>query len=187
MRTLMLWGIFGQNDIRLVRRDSILVFLVAYPLVWSLVSRWAVPALAQWLRPTFELQPYYPLIASYLLVLAPPLAYGSVIGFLLLDERDDGTMTALRVAPVPFDGYLAYRFLIPIVLGVAVVWVAVPLAGIVSISFPALTAVAQRALQNQEVSTENCSFTHLNQSGDVKASGGYISDCVLCDWRDEDD
>ena len=142
MRTLMLWGIFGRNDLRLVRRDSMLAFLVAYPLVWSLVSRWAVPALAQWLRPTFELPPYYPLIASYLLVLAPPLAYGSVIGFLLLDERDDGTMTALRVAPVPFDGYLAYRFLIPIVLGVAIVWVVVPLAGIVSISFPALTAVA---------------------------------------------
>ena len=42
-------------------------------------------------------------------LMTAPGMIGFVIGFLLLDERDAGTLTALRVTPLSMRHYLAYR------------------------------------------------------------------------------
>ena len=132
----------GSNDFRLVRRQSLLFFMLAYPLAWGLALRWGAQPFTNWLRPTFDLEPYYPLLASGFLLLMPPLIFGFVIGFLLLDERDDRTLSALQVTPLPLTGYLAYRCLAPIVLGIVMICIIVPMANMVQISFIALTAIA---------------------------------------------
>src|SRR5690606_13230955 len=41
---------------------------------------------------------------------------GMMIGFIVLDERDDNTIKALLVTPLPVNYYLAYRVLIPMLL-----------------------------------------------------------------------
>jgi fluoroquinolone transport system permease protein len=45
---------------------------------------------------------------SFLVVVMPALV-GMVIGFLLLDQRDDQTLAALQVTPLTLNGYLIYR------------------------------------------------------------------------------
>ena len=62
----------------------------------------------------FDLVPYHTLITSYLIVLMIPMILGQVLGFLLLDERDDGTLRALLITPMSMEGYLAYRIGIPL-------------------------------------------------------------------------
>ena len=141
-RALYLLKTLLSNDLRLGRRQFLLYFMLAYPLVWALVLRWGLSPFTEWLRPTFDLEPYYALIASGFLLLGPPLVFGFVIGFLLLDERDDRTLSAMQVTPLPFAGYLAYRCLVPVVLGIVMIWIIVPLADMVEISFLALTATA---------------------------------------------
>ena len=64
----------------------------------------------------FDLAPYYPLVMGGYLMTAPGIV-GMVIGFLLLDERDAHTLTALRVTPLSMRRYLAYRVTVPLLLG----------------------------------------------------------------------
>lgn len=42
------------------------------------------------------------------------MVFGVVTGFLLLDERDDRTLTALQVTPLPLRAYIFYRVTVPI-------------------------------------------------------------------------
>lgn len=101
---------FGLNDARNVRRDSMLLPLLFAPLLAVVVLRIAVPIITAYLdrRYGFNLIPYYPLFLS-LFVLGLPLGFGSLAGFVILDERDDDTLTALRVTPASMTGYAGYR------------------------------------------------------------------------------
>jgi fluoroquinolone transport system permease protein len=133
----------GPIDAKSVRRDAMLRWLAAYPIAVALLLRWGVPALSNTVRvrADVDLVPYYPLFVSFL-VLAVPTITGIVIGFLLLDQRDDQTLTALRVTPLPLNSYLAYRIVIPMALSVVMTVVAVPLTGLAGIGFLPLSIVA---------------------------------------------
>ena len=65
-----------------------------------------------------------------------------LIGFLLLDERDENTLTALLVTPLPIGAYLAYRITLPLILGFVVTCVTYPLVGLAPISAVDLVVVA---------------------------------------------
>ena len=87
----------GPIDVKSVARDSMLRWLIGMPIVFALAFRWGVPALNEWLgeRYAFDLTPHYPLLTSFLVLMVPTLM-GSVVGFLLLDQRDDRTLPRCR-------------------------------------------------------------------------------------------
>jgi fluoroquinolone transport system permease protein len=102
----------------------------ALPPCVALLLRWGVPALGDWLRAgiAFELAPYHPLIAGAYTLVAPS-GVGFVGGFLLLDERDDRILDAIRVTPVSVNSLLAYRLGAPLVVGGVITVVGYPLLG----------------------------------------------------------
>jgi fluoroquinolone transport system permease protein len=112
----------GPIDAKTLRRDSFLRWIVCLPLLLGAVLYWFVPALTQWLigEHGFDLAPYHTLITSYLVVLMVPVILGQVLGFMLLDERDDGTLRALLITPMSMEGYLLYKIGIPL-LGSSVI------------------------------------------------------------------
>ncbi len=137
----------GPIDVKSVRRDSMLRWLVVMPIAIALLARWGVPIITSLLaeRYAFDLRPYYPLVMSLLVIMVPTLV-GSVVGFLLLDHRDDRTLTALQVTPLTIDGYLLYRTAVPMVLSIAMMMVTIALAGLVTMGvIPALLAALQAA------------------------------------------
>ncbi len=133
----------GPIDAKSVRRDSLLRWMVIFPVLIALLMRWGTPALAAWLMEQyqFDLVPYYPLLMSWVL-LATPMIYGAVIGFLLLDQRDDQTLMALQVTPLTLTGYLWYRLTAPILLSVVMSIIVLPLAGLVEMRFILLLLAA---------------------------------------------
>ncbi len=133
----------GPIDVKNVLRDPMLGWLTALPVLIALVLRWGAPLVAAGLleRFGFDLQRYYALIASSL-VLITPMLVGVVIGFLLLDQRDDGTLTAIQVTPLSLTGFLVYRLSVPLILGVGMTMLTVPLAGLVEIAPWSLLVVA---------------------------------------------
>ena len=133
----------GPIDAKSVTRDPLLRWLVVYPIALALLIRWGAPALADRLldRYDFDLTAYYVLIMSFLVELLPILT-GMVVGFLLLDGRDDRTLTALQVTPLTLNGYLAYRLTSPMLLSVAMTLVVVPVAGLVRVGFGPLILMA---------------------------------------------
>lgn len=122
----------GPIDLRSVRRDSLLKWMVLMPLFMALVLRLALPPLTASLlaQDGFDLTPYYPVIASYFLVALTPMVLGVLIGFLLLDEKDDSTLTALQVTPMPLSSYVAYRVAIPVILTIVLMFAVFPLANL---------------------------------------------------------
>lgn len=108
----------GPIDAANVRRDALLRWMLVLPPAFGLLFRGAVALAADPLAAAgVAIADYHPLLASFL-VLTTPMIYGVVVGFLLLDQRDDGTLTALRVTPLTPGAYLGYRAAIPILLSV---------------------------------------------------------------------
>jgi len=136
----------GPIDVKSVARDSMLRWLIGTPIVFAVVFRWGVPALDGWLgeRYAFDLTPYYPLLTSFLVLMIPTLM-GSVVGFLLLDQRDDRTLTALQVTPLTVQGYLAYRIAAPMAVSVPVMMASVAIANLVEMGVVAAFAAAVQA------------------------------------------
>src|SRR5690349_16329264 len=106
MHTLTTFRTLMTTDLKNVRRDSLLVWLPFIPIIQALSIRVAVPIVtaALYQRLSFDLTPYYPLIMSGF-VMESPATIGMVIGLLLLDERDERTLTALLVTPMPLIRY----------------------------------------------------------------------------------
>lgn len=132
MDTLRALGRLGPLDLRNLGRDPLLRWMALLPLLVALPARIVLPPVLSRAGEALavDLSAYYPVLLGYALVLLAPVMSGVVVGFLLLDQRDDGTLAALRVTPLPLDGYLAYRLVAPMLLSVAMTPVVLPLAGV---------------------------------------------------------
>lgn len=119
---------FGRNDIRGTYRDPLLVMVVLAPIIWTTGVAFLTPMFTEMLaqRHDFDLVPYYPLVLTAFLLLTSVIIAGGLGAFLVLDEVDAGTMTALRVTPVPMSTFFAYRAVT--VMAVTTVYVIATLA-----------------------------------------------------------
>lgn len=102
---------FGRNDLRGSYRDPLLIMIIAAPAIWTTLVAVITPRVTTMLarRNGFDLVPYYPLILTAFLLLTSIIIAGALAAFLVLDELDAGTLTALRVTPVPLAVFFGYR------------------------------------------------------------------------------
>src|SRR4051794_16274827 len=102
---------FGRNDVRGTYRDPLLVMIVLAPVIWTTGVAVLTPRFTEMLanRYDFDLVPYYPLVLTAFLLLTSIIIVGGLASFLVLDEVDAGTLTALRVTPVPLSTLFVYR------------------------------------------------------------------------------
>ena len=101
-------------DLKLLRGDPMLILSMLVPsILWALMH-FLFPFLeqvfmAQW---NVDISPYYRQAGTFFLMLIP-MMIGMVYGFILLDERDAGIITAISVTPSGKTGYLKLRLGIP--------------------------------------------------------------------------
>ena len=114
-----------RNDARLIGRDSFLSGLAIYILVLAVVLRFGLPALAEAVESSpdvpLTVADYFPMLIGYMVLFAGSLVGGMMIGFVVLDERDDNTIKALLVSPLPINYYIAYRVLIPMLISFVII------------------------------------------------------------------
>ena len=143
MRTIQVIRSLGPVDVRSVTRDSMLLWLVLLTPGMALGIRYAVPLVTDLLdvRLGFDLHPYYPLVMSFVGPIATGIV-GTVIGFLLLDQRDDRTLSALLVTPLTLNDYVAYRLALPMLVCLPLTLIMFPLAGLTDLTVAQVVAVA---------------------------------------------
>lgn len=143
MRGLTLLVRLGPVDLKNIRRDPLLFWVPVFPLLLALVIRWGVPPLAATVAAStgFDLAAWYPLLMSCFVVMMPGLI-GTVTGFLLLDERDDGVLSAILVTPVSSGAYVGYRVATPLAVGFVATMLTYPLAGLTPLPVADLAAAA---------------------------------------------
>ncbi len=93
MRAAAILRGLGPIDLRSIQRDSLLRWMLLVPVLIAVLFRWGLPPVSVWLSSRFQIdsRPYLPLLGS-LVVMVTPMLYGAVIGFLLLDQKDDRTL-----------------------------------------------------------------------------------------------
>lgn len=143
MKGTAVFKALGPIDMRNVGRDEMLRWMIFLPLLLALLMRFGWPLLVRQLQISyqFDLAPYTPLLLSFLTI-GIPAVFGMVIGFLLLDERDEGSLIGLQVTPLSLNNYLVYRLGMPIVFTLLLVLVGLPLAGITTFSLGQLVLLA---------------------------------------------
>lgn len=100
----MTWmGNLLRKDLLTVGRDRFLSYLVLYPLLTSLALRLLVP----WV-PVDSLD----LLAAPLPVMMPPLFIGLILGFGLIEEKENRTWLLLRVVPLSPGRFFAYLVIV---------------------------------------------------------------------------
>lgn len=91
---------------------SLLVPFILWVLMQYLFPFLQEVAMKQW---SLDITPYYRQTGTFFLMLIP-MMMGMVYGFILLDERDGGVITAISVTPTGKPGYLRLRMGIPLAL-----------------------------------------------------------------------
>ncbi len=144
MNILSILQSLGPVDAKNIRRDELLRWIIFAPVLMALLIRLLFPIIlvraGEILQ--IDLMPYYEPVTAFMIMLLTPYLAGLVIGFLLLDQRDDGTLTALQVTPLSLNGYLVYRLTMPMLLSIVMTLVAAPLSGVINIGFGQLLLTA---------------------------------------------
>lgn len=124
----------ARNDLLNLRRDPLLIYLSLAPWLMLLLVRLTVPGLTAWLREGYgvDLAPHYPLIISFFFIMEIPVIAGVIMGLLLLDERDDGILTALGVTPVSRGAFIRYRLWLTVGISSIHTLICIPLTGLVA-------------------------------------------------------
>jgi len=130
MQMTQLAPTLGRNDVKLIGRDRFLIFMFAFAVIIAVVLRFSLPPLDRYLAETgvlpnatiaLRLADFYPMLVAFFALFEGALLVGSVFGFMLLDEKDDHTITAMLVTPVSLEQYLLYRVGLPVVLAFFIV------------------------------------------------------------------
>lgn len=132
------------NDLRNIFREKILwvMFLVA-PLLQFFIARLALP----WLTGTFPVSAPYESLILMLMTLQVVAGISFVLSSMLLDERDEQIISAIRVLPLGAASFLGYRLLGGSLIAGLYAWFMLAGTGLISFGlWPALGGTLYFAL-----------------------------------------
>ena len=130
-----------RADAKRITRDPFLLFMIGYPWLLALILQQVLPWLNERFADRISLSDYYP-IAACLVALLVPNAMGIVLGFQLVEEKDEGSLVAVAVTPMSLDQYFLYRATLYALVSIPLVVVLHELLGVVSLPLGELTLVA---------------------------------------------
>lgn len=109
-----------KGDFKNISRDFMLLFILVSPAIiaiaFSLIIPFADMILAAELG--FQLSEHYIFIMAFIIMLVP-MMYGMMIGFIILEERDENILSYLFVTPLSKAEYILYRTGLAMVMSTA--------------------------------------------------------------------
>lgn len=96
----------GVNDFKNIFREQILtVIFTVFPLLSLVAGIWLIPMLGEAYP---AVQPYYPLILTFL-ILQVSMGVGFVVAAFFLEEKDQQLLDVLKTVPLSSTTFLTYR------------------------------------------------------------------------------
>lgn len=137
---------FLWSELRKWMRDPLLTFMLVYPIAFGLLGRLVLPLAAE--LGNFSLRMYSDIILSVLALLTPQI-FGALLGFSILDDRDDNILTSVKVTPLSIHQFLSFKMAMVFVLSVLgcafVIWFSnvapISMRSVLAISFVASLSV----------------------------------------------
>ena len=106
--------VLGSSLFKSITRDSFMLFILVIPVFVATLFRFVMPILQGYLIQYFDLSEYYDFVTIFILVMGPMMS-GMVIGFNLLDDRDENILTYMAITPIRKEGYLLFKVFAPMV------------------------------------------------------------------------
>lgn len=132
------------SEVKSTIRDEILIIIACAPVFITFLIRFGEPPLRNLLDGMVDLTQHHGTTAAVLTSMTP-MMFGWLIGFKLLDDRDEHVLSAIAVTPLTKRGYLVYRTVLSLVLSVLLSIVLIPLTGLKGFDFPRFLPVAVMA------------------------------------------
>ena len=98
-------GTFIISELKKWIRDPLLSFMLLYPFIIGLIGRYGLPILEN--ASGMSLTPYTDIVVVVLALLTPQV-FGALLGFSILDDRDDHILTAIQITPLRVWGFLLF-------------------------------------------------------------------------------
>lgn len=141
----------GKNDMRLIRRELILITLLLFVVYIAVVLKFLLPWANSYLADKgflpnatipHALSYYYPIIVAFFLLYMGGMLAGAVSGFLALSEKDDGTAVAMLVTPVSPRKFITYRIVITTIISFVIIMFQFYIVGILVLPFWQMVLIA---------------------------------------------
>ena len=117
------------NDMKNTRRDPTLLLLLFVPLLFILLTKFGLPTLTEyWPEATM----FYTVLIAFFCVLTAVMP-GFIVAFMLLDERDQNVLLAIRIMPVKPAGYFGMKMLFMFLFGLIGCFLLLQLNGVVEL------------------------------------------------------
>lgn len=130
-------------DLRNIARDRFMVFVLLYVVVIAVALRLTMPWLGRTLAVyDIVLSAYAPLLTSFVAVSVGAQLSGMLFGFLLLEGKEDRTLQAMMVTPLPLTHYILYRIAAPYLLALLLIPLVVLIMGVGAPTLPQLLAIS---------------------------------------------
>jgi fluoroquinolone transport system permease protein len=94
-------------------RDPLMKFMIFYPILFGVIGRYVLPLIAE--NTGFSIDHFADLIVVILVLLVPHV-YGALVGFSILDDRDDHILTSIHVTPLGIHQFLSFRMVVVLIL-----------------------------------------------------------------------
>jgi len=101
-----MYTLFISGEIKKWLRDPMTRFMFFYPILFGIIGRYFLPAIAE--NSGFSIETSADIIIA-ILTLMTPVVYGAVIGFSILDDRDDHIIDSIRVTPLTINYFMLFR------------------------------------------------------------------------------
>lgn len=193
MQTTQLIARLGRHDARLIGRDRFLLFMLLFVVYIAVILRYGLPwanafLAEQGLLPgetmTISLSDLYPMLVAFFALFDGALLPGAVFGFMLIDEKDDRTLEAMLVTPVPFERYVGYRVAVPAILGFVVILAMMLCIGQALLPWWQLTLIAAGASLGAPIAALGFAVYAENkvQGFALSKFGGIAGWAILIGW-----
>ena len=130
---------FISSELKKWLRDPMMKFMLFYPILFGIIGRYVLPLIAD--ASGFKVEHYADLIVVILTLFTPQI-YGALVGFSILDDRDDHILSAIKVTPLSIHQFLSFRlftvYLLSFVAAIYVIW----FSDIGDFSFGSIVAIA---------------------------------------------
>lgn len=130
---------FFVSELKKWVRDPMMAFMIFYPMLFGLLGRYALPTIAE--NSGFMIDAYADFILA-VLALITPFAYGAIVAFSILDDRDDHILTAISVTPLSLNKFLSFRMVMATTLTFFATWFILWFANVGDLSLGIMASLA---------------------------------------------
>lgn len=125
-----------KSDFKNIFRDQLMFFLMILPLLFAVGIRLGIPPLRDFIlsKTDFDLTEYYQLITVMFMIMGPAM-FGWVVGFLILDEKDERVLSYIAVTPLSRSGYTLYKIAASTTISFVLSVVFLLISGITEVSY----------------------------------------------------